>query len=65
MCVCMHICLSICVRVCMYVGMSVCVNQTLTSNRGVSSVKGEFNLALWMLVRFPSSRHFSQKSGPK
>ena len=45
-CVCMHVCLSICVRVCMYVGMSVCVNQTLTSNRGVSSVKGEFNLAL-------------------
>ena len=46
MCVCMHVGLSICVRVCMYVGMSVCVNQTLTSNRGVSSVKGEFNLAL-------------------
>ena len=46
MCVCVHVCLSISVRVCMHVGMSVCVNQTLTSNRGVSSVKGEFNLAL-------------------
>ena len=44
--VCMYVCLCVCVYVCMYVGMSVSVNQTLTSNRGVSSVKGEFNLAL-------------------
>ena len=43
---CMYVCLCVCVYVCMYVGMSVSVNQTLTSNRGVSSVKGEFNLAL-------------------
>ena len=48
----------------MYVCMSVCVNQNFTSNRGVSSVKGELNLALWMLLGFPSL-HFLQKSGPK
>ena len=43
---CMSVCVCACMYVCMYVGMSVSVNQTLTSNRGVSSVKGEFNLAL-------------------